>query len=222
MLKLIEPAFHDKYRTTIDSFLGLLKQYQNISLPSELLNQATFFIDKLSPSEQKPEGEIYGGAVFYPQQISPALNFSAYDSAEDMLGKVLSACQPHGQTYWTACVGIFRDQELSVPLIEKFERRHHFYQRLYEAFLKFGKANNVKLLAFTLRTCDPIDINTYKYWPALIEVKHPGSFDGCFYGLLPLKKGPHSFRKKEDTSIVFQPFAAIRQPSHHSSTQGRR
>ncbi|MBA3814874.1 MAG: hypothetical protein H0X26_10440 [Alphaproteobacteria bacterium] len=221
MIKLIEPQSHHMHRAKIDSFLDLLQQHQNVRLSPELRDKSTFLIasaEALSPSGSKPEGEIYGGAVFYPQKISSSFDLSAKDNLEETLGKLFSALQPHGQTYWIARIGLFRDHDLSIPPMEKLERCHKFYQQLYKAFLKFGKTKKVKALAFTLRSFATFDINTYKYWPGLVEVQLPGSLDGYFYGLLPSKKQSFMPRRKEDMFISFQPFAEEKRssliPSH--------
>ena len=212
MLKIIEPKSHYMHRATIDSFLDLLRQNHNIMLSPELQDKATFVIASgktFSPLGKTPGGEIYGGAVFYPQKISNSFDLSANDSPEITLGKLFSAFQPHGQTYWISRIGLFRDHDLSVPLLEKLERRHAFYQKLYKTFLMFGKARKVKVLAFALRVSDIFDINTYKYWPSLLEVKLPDSSDGYFYGLLSLKKRSFTPRKCENTFESFQPFAEV-------------
>lgn len=210
MLKIIEPKSHYMHRATIDSFLDLLRQHHGIMLSPELRDKAIFVIAScktFSPSGKMPGGEIYGGVVFYPQKISNSFDLSVNDRPEETLGKLFSAFQPHGQTYWIARIGLFRDHDLSVPLLEKLERRHSFYQKIYKTFLKFGKARKVKVLAFALRISDIFDINTYKYWPSLLEVKLPDSSDGYFYGLLSLKKRSFTPRKCENTLRSFQPFA---------------
>jgi hypothetical protein len=210
MLTLIEPQSHHLHQETIDSFLDLLYQHHGLRFSPELLDKATFVIGNcktFSPSGKTPGKEIYGGAILYPQKISHRFDLSVHDRPEMTLGKLFSAFQPNGKTYWIARIGLFRDHDLSVPLLEKLERRHQFYQQLYKAFFKFGRKQKVKVLAFTLRVFDIFDIDTYKYWPSLLEVKLPDSSHGYFYGLLPLKK--HSFkpRKLENMLSSFQPFA---------------
>lgn len=212
MLKIIDPRSHHLHQGTINSFLNFLEHNHNLRFSPELVSKVTFVIGSskaFSPSGRTPEGEIYGGAVFYPQKISHRFNLCVHDQPEVTLGKLFSAFQPNGQIYWLAHVGLSRDHDTSTPLLEKLEYHHKFYQQLYKAFLTFGKAKKIKVLAFSLRISDIFDISTYKYWPSLLEVKLPSSLNSYFYGILPLKKRPFKPRKLENTIRCFQPFAEL-------------
>jgi hypothetical protein len=64
MLKTIASKSHHLHRAPIDSFLDHLKQHQNVSFFTELLDKTTFLIasaEKFPPSVMKAEGGIYAG-----------------------------------------------------------------------------------------------------------------------------------------------------------------
>lgn len=207
-IKIIDPKSHLTFRSTINAFLHLLKQYHNVILTPELQEKATFAIGiyETAPSGDKPpEWKLYGGAVFYPQKISRALNLLSNDNSEETLDKISSTIQSHGLAHWIARIALIQDNDEAALLLQKLTRRHVFYEQLHKTVLKFGKAKKIKGLAFVLRTPDTLDMSSYKYWPSLLEFKLPHKSDGYFYGLLSLKKRSFTASKKEKQLKSFDP-----------------
>ncbi|OJW55222.1 MAG: hypothetical protein BGO67_00505 [Alphaproteobacteria bacterium 41-28] len=204
MLKVIEPHAHDFHRATLDSFLGLLKIYQNFFLSPEEKDRATYII-----ANDDKRG-VYGGAVLYFQPISSSFDLVASDTQEDVLGKMFSTFQPRGEEYWRARICFCVGQSASPSTLEAVKLCQNFYRNLYKAFAKFGEKKKVEYLTFTLRTADTriennLSIITYKNWPCLLEVRPTENSDAFFHGILSLRKKKFKIRNNARSPIDYNP-----------------
>lgn len=149
MLKEITSKNYEFHKSNVDPLLDFLKIYQSFRLSSEERDKATFLI-----AEDDQRG-VYGGAVLYPQKISPSLALSPSDTREKSLRKMFSAFQPEGQEYWTARICLCAAWETSTPILEIEKLLECFYQNLYQSFAQFGKKKGIEYLTLTHRTIDP-------------------------------------------------------------------
>ena len=191
MSRVIEPYAHEFYEEKIDTFLGLLKIYQNFYLSPKEQDRATFVV-----AEDDKRG-VYGGAVIYPCMVFPSVEFTPEDSRSETLGKILSSFHPQDPEYWTARICFSGGNDSSTSLLETVKVYQHFYRILYKAFCYFAEKERTHSLTFTLRPIDShvdhtLRILTYQIWPNLIEVRLPENPEGLFHGILPLKV--HSFK----------------------------
>ncbi|HUX79405.1 MAG TPA: hypothetical protein VMW10_06650 [Alphaproteobacteria bacterium] len=207
MLKVIEPHAHDLHRATLDSFLGLLKIYQNFCLSPEMKEKAIFLI-----AEDETRG-VYGGAVLYLQQIAPSFDLALGDTREEILGKMFSTFQPKGEEYWRARICFCVEKDASSSVLEAVKFCQDFYKKLYKAFAKFGEKKKVEYLPFTLRTADVrvdnnVNILTYKAWPYLLEVRPAETCLEFFHGILSL--GGNKFKLRHKARIPLDYNLSIR------------
>lgn len=169
VLKIIEPKSHNMYRATIDSFLDLLKQHHDLIFSPEIRDRSIFLIasaENFSPSGSKSEGEIYGGAILYPQKIPSVLDLADTDTNEEMVIKLTSFFQPKGEEYWTARICLCLEMDTSAAaILETQDISHRFYKELYQAFNKFGKAEGIDYLAYSLRVFETYNVKTFERWP---------------------------------------------------------
>lgn len=184
----------------VGTLLGLFKIYQNFALSSESREKATFLI-----AEDDKRG-VYGGAILYPQEISPSLDLLPNDTNEETLGKLFSAFQPRGKEYWRARVCLCIGHDSTAPILETVKLCQSFYAHLYKAFEAFGEKEKVEYLPFTLQTKDGrldnhIHILTYEKWPYFLEVKLSDSSHGYFHGILSLKGNKFKVRKQRCVSL---------------------
>ncbi|MGC8483797.1 MAG: hypothetical protein ACP5OE_09165 [Thermodesulfobium sp.] len=176
MLNVIEPQEQDFYKHTINSYLNLLKIYQNFELSSEDKSNATFII-----AEDEGRG-VYGGALLYQRQVT---------SLHEKIAKIILSFQPERQEVWGGLLCFCVEDNESVFTLNTLDLYQSFYQNLYRAFVTFGEQKNLDFLAITLRYKDYRNIRTYGHWPYLLEVPPHDTPDSYFHGLLDVgnKKG---------------------------------
>ena len=205
MFRVIEPYAHEFYEEKIDTFLGLLKIYQNFYLSFDDHDKATFII-----AEDDKRG-VYGGAVLYPCRGFPTLEFLPEDMQHSILERLFSPFHQEKE-FWTARIGLYLGNDSSTPLIEAVKLYQNFYNRLYKAFCEFGDRKKLKTLSFTLCPREAyvdhcLRILTYQRWPNLKELRFNNNGD-FFHGLLVLKDHSHSHK-------YYQKFLNLRASKDH-------
>jgi hypothetical protein len=131
MLNIIEPKHHSLYQEKVDSLLGLLKVYQDFSLPLGEPNKAIFII-----AEDEMRG-IYGGAVLYRQVVK---------ELHELISKELLIFLPEDEKVWCSCLCFCPDEKEKIA-IEAIELCETFYSEIYEALGELGKKKNTEPIA---------------------------------------------------------------------------
>lgn len=188
MLKVIEPQEQDFYKHTINSFLNLLKSQQDFELSSKERSKATFII-----AEDEQQG-VYGGTLLYRQQTS---------KFHEKLARIILSLQPEMQSLWSARLCFYIKDEEEIFTLDRLSLYQTFYLDLYKAFAEFGAQKELDFLALTLHYRDYRNIQTYGYWPYLLEVRPHDTPDGYFHGLLDVG------RKKDKGLDATNPLIAL-------------
>ena len=199
MLEFIEPS-SDYWceRETIDPFLALLEYHHGVRFSPELRESPAFFIASRKKlfSLRTSDEEIYGGAVLYRQKIPSHLDLSDTDTNEETVIKLTSAFQVEGDEYWTARICLCLEHGTSGEVILETQNIcRRFYQDLYQAFTKFGKAQGIDYLAFTLRISETYKMKTFEHWPYQLGVNVANSNDDLVHGLLSLNGKAFKIRR---------------------------
>jgi len=171
MFSIIEPSDHKVYQTRIDSFLNLLKIYQNLSVPMEELEEATFII------ASDNEYGVYGGAILLEKRIW---------SLERRIREIVLTFQPETYTLWAGRIGFYRGHESPFSLANNLEEYFDFYRNLLEAFNDFGNKKEINFLCLTLNPIEHLKLNNYGFWEYVTKVLPHESLDALFHGILPL------------------------------------
>ncbi|MBA3814751.1 MAG: hypothetical protein H0X26_09795, partial [Alphaproteobacteria bacterium] len=150
-----------------------------------------FFIanrETLFSLKQLSHEETYGGAILYRQKIPPVLDLLNTDTNQEKVIKLTSLFHPKGDEYWTARICLGLEHGLSgEAILETQNNCHQFYKDLYQAFMKFGKAQGIDYLAFTLRIAETYRMTTFENWPFQLGITVANANDGLVHGLLSLK-----------------------------------
>ncbi|MBY0272275.1 MAG: hypothetical protein K2X02_02505 [Alphaproteobacteria bacterium] len=173
MLNIIEPKNYRAYQTRIDSFLDLLKVYQNFSLPTEELEDATFII------ASDNEYGVYGGTLLLKKDIW---------SLERRIRDIVLTFQPEMDTLWTGRIGFYRGHESPFSLANNLEKYFDFYRNLLEAFNDFGNKEEITFLCLTLNPIEHLKLNNYGFWEYVAKILPHESLDALFHGILPLSR----------------------------------
>lgn len=181
MLKIITPKGQKFHQSTIESFLDLLRVYQNFELSHARRKSSTFLI-----AEDSRHG-IYGGALLYPQITYDLDEDFPLDDYDDTFRGTFVTFQPQIQEFWTSRICYCREANLSPFSQAEAELCKRFYHDLYEALLDFGDPRGIEFLAFSLCSFDTIEPPYYKEWPELVTIRHSDDMSGLFHGILPLK-----------------------------------
>ncbi len=171
MVKMIEPQYHHFHQSIIESFLGLLKVYQNVLLSEEEKNNAIFII------AQDTKRGVYGGAVVYKKK---------FYALHEKIRKILSAFLPHHNEVWTATTCYCVEDEGFCSSIEIVDLNLRFYRDLFEKLKEVGFKKDIKILCLTLAPQEYVKTKCKGFWPYILEVA-PESSDGFFQGMLSLQ-----------------------------------
>lgn len=171
MLNIIEPKNHQAYQTRIDSFLSLLKIYQNFSPSPEELQDGTFII------ASDNEYGVYGGALL--------LEKSVWD-LEHGIRQIVLTFQPDTNNLWTGLIGFYREHERSFSTAKILEGYLDFYHDLLEAFNDFGNKKEINFLCLTLNPIEHLKLKNHGFWEYVGKVLPQESSDGLFHGILSL------------------------------------
>ncbi len=181
MLKIIPPKEQKFHQSTIESFLDLLRVYQNFDLSPTRRKNSTFLI-----AEDRKHG-IYGGALLYPQKVYDFEEDFSLDDYEDTFHSAFLTFRPQITEFWTSRICFCLEANLSPGALERAELCKCFYHNLYEALLAFGEQKEIEFLAFSLCSFDTIEPPSYKDWPHVLPIRHSEDTEGLFHGILPLK-----------------------------------
>lgn len=180
MLKIIHPKNQKSYQSNVDAFLDLLNIYQDVELSPERQENATFMI-----VSDHSHG-VYGGAVFYPQQVYDLQDDEHLDGYEDDFRSIFMTFQPHVQKFWMARICFCLDTNLSPKNFNELVLCKKFYDELYEAILDFGYAKDIEFLPFSLCSFDSLEPPYYCEWPDNLPFRRSDDTSGLYYGILSL------------------------------------
>lgn len=202
MLNIIEPKNHRAYQARIDSFLSLLKIYQNFSLPQEDLKKATFII------ASDAERGVRRGALLCKKKVG---------ALDQRIAHLISVLHSKTRKVWTVSLFLEEGEPATSSCIDKLELSGSVSQRvisenpasqrltyqslesqsldpkglesqtLLKKLIKFGKKQKASFLILSLRPTPFLKIQTYSHWPYLLEVQPEDSADGLFHGIVDLK-----------------------------------
>lgn len=182
MLNIIEPKHHSLYQEKVDSLLGLLKVYQDFSLPLGEPNKAIFII-----AEDEMRG-IYGGAVLYRQIVK---------KLPELISKELLHFLPEDEKVWCSCLCFCPDEKEKIA-IEDIDLCENFYSELYEVLGELGKKKNTNCLPIALSLKDYHHSLVHGNW-SYLEAEPDGSDD--VYALLSL---PDKRRQSQESRASAQ------------------
>ncbi|MBA3814528.1 MAG: hypothetical protein H0X26_08625 [Alphaproteobacteria bacterium] len=181
MLKIINPKGQKLHQFTVESFLDLLKVYQNFELSPEQKKKATFLI-----AENEAHG-IYSGAVLYSENISDVTDCSKDETYEEKFCNLFSAFQGSELKCWRARIFFCLETSSTPEGQTGVELSQSFYRDLYEAFLVFGNSKDIEFIALTSFSFDTMNPPFYKKWPRCMPVKFSYTTDGLKHGILSLR-----------------------------------
>lgn len=213
MLNIIEPKNHRAYQARIDSFLSLLKIYQNFSLPQEDLKKANFII------ASDVEGEIRGGALLCKKKVG---------ALDQRIAHLISVLHSKARKVWTVSLFLEEREPATSSCVDKLELSESFSQRFIpespasqrvtspslesqsldpkglesqtflKKLIKFGEKEKAAFFVLSLRPTPFLKIQTYSHWPYLWQVQPQDSADGLFHGIVDLKsRKPQAYAKSE-------------------------
>ncbi len=171
MVKTIEPPHHHFHQSKIESFLNLMKVYQNVLLSDEEKKNAVFII-----AQNAQEG-VYGGAVLYKKNLY---------TLHEKIRKVLLTFLPQQEEVWTATTGYYGAKTEITPLKGIADLNLKFYSILFEKFKEIGSKKNINFLCLTLTSQEYIKTKNKGFWPYIMEVSPESSHD-LFQGMVTLQ-----------------------------------
>lgn len=181
MLKIINPKDQKNHKIAIESFLDLLKVYQNFELSLEQKKKATFLI-----AEDQRYG-VYGGAVLFAEKTYQFQSFSKVETYEEKFSRLFEDFQPNATEYWRArtcfCLAV-----QSVPnRLEWQDLYLSFFHDLHESLMAFGDPKEIEFITITSFSLDAIHQPYHRKWPHCMPVKFSHAKDGLRHGILSLK-----------------------------------
>lgn len=171
MLNIIEPKDHLANQKRIDSFLSLLKVYQDFSIPLEELENATFII------ASDNEYGVYGGALLLKKSVW---------NLELCIRQTILTYQPDADEVWTGIIGYYKEHEGPLSGKQALKGYLDFYCDLLKFFNHFGNEKQISSLLLTLTQVEYLKSKNHKLWKYAYKVLPEESTDGLFHGILLL------------------------------------
>ena len=194
MFTLIQQKKKKSDLAKIESFLDLLKDYQDIDVSISRKKNATFIV------ADNEKYEAYGGALLYPQKVDSS-DQEASDLYDETLCGAFKIFQPDIQEFWMARVCLcLKDQSCSIP--ENINCLRNAYKEMYRQLIAFGEQKNLDFLSFTLNSAAPfMNLLLGEEWPNRIDITYSGSEDRLCHGVLSITGKKFLTRKSRKSAL---------------------
>ena len=167
MFQVIEPQYHCFHKARIDSFVGLLKEYQLIDFSFEDQNNSTFIL------VEHGEEKVFGGALLLKKEVR---------ELQEDIRKKISSLAFHEKFVWKCSVILHIANKDVLSSDDEFELFFQtFYRALYQTLVEFGNKKDMGFLYIFLDPGEYLCTEQTGLWPYVIELKPQESLDGLFH-----------------------------------------